>query len=225
MKTKKKKKKPVSMVYVERHRKWMTIKEAVDRDHNPEKYEDESVDVEIESKRKEADEFSEVHELIADFISKQDHKRGYIRRAGPLKGKKKLASVLREEGYSRSADRLEDGGLKDAVESAWRLYRKQHPINYHKLELEMVQQHETPTGRRRNKLWGIPVSAIIRFMGKEDFEFDEAKKSLAHLGIQVEDTTIRGQLWCGTQRGKYGKVAHLEDWQIEKLFEYQKVQE
>lgn len=168
------------------------------------------------------EEFSEVHELIADFIAKQDRKRGYIRRAGPLRGKKKLAAILREEGYSRTADRIEDNSARDILELGWKLYRKHHPINYDRLELEAAQQHETPTGRRRNKLWGIPVSAIIRFMGKEDFEFDEAKKSLAHLGIQVEDTTIRGQLWCGTQRGKYGKIAQLETWQIEKLFEWQK---
>jgi len=68
------------------------------------------------------------------------------------------------------------------------------------------------------KLWGFPATAIIRWMGKEEFKFPEAKQVCATLNLDVADATIRAQLSAG-KKGERGDPAKLNQTQIDKIKE------
>jgi len=73
---------------------------------------------------------------------------------------------------------------------------------------------------KHQNLFGHPISYVLRRMGKEDFDFDTAKKAIESFGIFVKDSTIKGQLWCGTKKSKKysGKMADLSEKQIDQLW-------
>lgn len=53
-----------------------------------------------------------------------------------------------------------------------------------------------------------PPTAIVRWMGREGFSFQEAKRALNQAGLEVADATIRAQLQAG-RTGKRGEPAKL----------------
>lgn len=76
------------------------------------------------------------------------------------------------------------------------------------------QKEEAPEGV--NELFGHSVTAVIRLMGKQDWEFGEVKHALKAKGIQVADATIRAQLLAG-RKGTRGEPATLEAKEIKEL--------
>jgi ParB-like chromosome segregation protein Spo0J len=70
--------------------------------------------------------------------------------------------------------------------------------------------------RKKVKVTGAPsfgehkASALARWMGKEGFEFKDAKKAMRELGVEVKDSTLRTQLNAG-RKGLRGAPAKLTD--------------
>jgi hypothetical protein len=84
---------------------------------------------------------------------------------------------------------------------------------------KVVIDSETPYSKERKTLFGHNISSVLRRMGKEGFDFPTAKRALEAFGLRIKDKTIRGQLWCGTQKaGKYGDCANLTEDQIDNLY-------
>ncbi len=68
-------------------------------------------------------------------------------------------------------------------------------------------------------LFGFPVTAVLRWMGKEGWTFHDARKVLDAYDLQeVADGTIRTQLGCG-KRGERGEPAPLTPEQVKQLEE------
>lgn len=67
-------------------------------------------------------------------------------------------------------------------------------------------------------LWGHQPTAVIRWMGKEGWNFKQAKHALGHSGVDVADATIRAQLLAG-KKGERGAPADLTDEQKNHLQE------
>lgn len=77
------------------------------------------------------------------------------------------------------------------------------------------QRLEAPA-KDGKRVFGHPVTAVIRWMGKSGWTFKTARESLDRLSIQVSDATIKTQLSAG-QKGQRGAVANLSDDQIKTL--------
>jgi hypothetical protein len=85
---------------------------------------------------------------------------------------------------------------------------------------EQVEVTQGQKGGRRYDLFGHPVTAVIRWMGKAGWDKAKAKKGLAKMGIECSDTTVGIQLRAGaagnTDRGDPavltpGQAAQLEE--------------
>lgn len=68
----------------------------------------------------------------------------------------------------------------------------------------------------RDKLWDFSVTAVIRWMGKERFSFEQCRTALAKQKITVADATIRAQLLAG-RKGERGIPASLTAFQEKEL--------
>lgn len=71
-------------------------------------------------------------------------------------------------------------------------------------------------GKARETLEGQPVTAVIRWLGKEGWSFDQAKAALVGVGLNPADGTIRAQLTAG-KKGQRGEPARLSDKMVDKL--------
>jgi hypothetical protein len=60
----------------------------------------------------------------------------------------------------------------------------------------------------RYELFGFPVTAVLRFMGREGWTFADTRTALSKLGIECSDSTLRNQLRGGVKgdRGDPGRV-------------------
>jgi hypothetical protein len=65
-----------------------------------------------------------------------------------------------------------------------------------------------PAGETRDMIYGHAVTAVLRWMGKDKWDFRDVKRCLAVLKVSVADATIRAQLLAGRQ-GKRGEPAKL----------------
>ena len=65
-------------------------------------------------------------------------------------------------------------------------------------------------------VFGHPVTAVIRWMGKENWTTDEARKALDGLGVSTAEATIKTQLGAG-RSGKRGEPANLSREQVDAL--------
>lgn len=74
------------------------------------------------------------------------------------------------------------------------------------------------TGKARISMLGHPVTAVLRFMGKDEFDFGMARKVCDHFGIEVADNTIRAQLAAG-RKNERGPAAALTQDEINKLYD------
>ena len=67
-----------------------------------------------------------------------------------------------------------------------------------------------------NRLFEYPVTAVIRWMGKAQWTFEDAKRAVAAQGVSVADATVRAQL-SGGRKGERGAPAELTKQQIAQL--------
>ena len=71
------------------------------------------------------------------------------------------------------------------------------------------------------RVFGHPVTAVIRFMGSEGWTFKQARESLDRLNIDVSDPTVKTQLSAGQKskddKGYRGEPAKLSATQIKTL--------
>lgn len=75
-------------------------------------------------------------------------------------------------------------------------------------------------GDKRSKLFGYPITAVIRWMGQHEWEFKDAQFALEKLEIDVAPSTIRIQLRAGLVGDKSrGEPAALTPAQVKELME------
>jgi predicted transcriptional regulator len=86
-----------------------------------------------------------------------------------------------------------------------------------KKTIEKLAEERSNMPTAPDELFGHTSSRILRWMGKNDWDWKDAKKVMESYGFRIQDTTYRGQLWCGTKEGQYGKVPDLTDKQITEL--------
>jgi SPP1 gp7 family putative phage head morphogenesis protein len=65
-------------------------------------------------------------------------------------------------------------------------------------------------------LWGLQPTAVVRWMGKEGWSFEDAKKALAASDVSIADATLKIQLRAG-KTGERGDPATLTAEQIQQL--------
>lgn len=83
-------------------------------------------------------------------------------------------------------------------------------------QIEKLAEDKENAPEGPESLFGHSVTRVMKWMGKNDWQFHEAKKVLTDRGFQIQESTIRGQLWCG-KTGKYGDPAELKPSQIKEL--------
>jgi len=71
-------------------------------------------------------------------------------------------------------------------------------------------------GAPASGLWGHQPTSVIRWMGKEGFNFKQAKRALEASGVDMKDATIRAQLSAG-KKGLRGSPANLTPEQASRL--------
>jgi hypothetical protein len=75
----------------------------------------------------------------------------------------------------------------------------------------------SPRVRRQYDVFGYPATAVIRWMGKNEWTFSESRAALNGLGnVEVSDATIRTQLRAG-RKGERGPAAPLTDAEAQEL--------
>lgn len=77
-----------------------------------------------------------------------------------------------------------------------------------------VDRQNAPEGT--GGLFGHSVTAVIRWMGKNGFNFEGTKKALKAQNLSIADATIRAQLLAG-RNGSRGEPASLSEKQIKQL--------
>lgn len=69
---------------------------------------------------------------------------------------------------------------------------------------------------KRISLFGHPITGVVRWMGKQGWEFEEAKRALERLNMECADSTIRAQLRAG-EKGERGEPASITSDQKREL--------
>ena len=80
------------------------------------------------------------------------------------------------------------------------------------------QSSRTP---KHTELFGYSITAVIRWMGKNGWKLEEARKALGRLEIHCADATVKTQLSAGSQ-GTRGEPAPLTSDEIQTLDEAKK---
>jgi hypothetical protein len=137
-----------------------------------------------------------------------------------------LVEFLKSKGKRRSAKLVCTPGTGfGIIQSAWRLYRQNHPFKVrrsscqeHKIE---EQENQGPKEKtvRSSRLYGDNVSAVIRRLTLEGYDYEEISTVLRHHKIDITEKSIKGQMWCATQRGKYGLAAKLSDKVLDEIMD------
>jgi len=132
-----------------------------------------------------------------------------------------LPEYLEEKSLKKSAKRCiikfpKKNFIMD-INAAWALYRLRHPTVFVPLQPDPKLDAKEKSERRK-KIFDCDISSVIRRLGKEGFDADEVRMIMDHFGVECKDTTIKGQLWCSTQHGKYGLSANLNEWQMDQIF-------
>jgi hypothetical protein len=76
----------------------------------------------------------------------------------------------------------------------------------------------TSGAKARTKVFGHPVTAVLRWMGKRNWSVEEAQKALKHFGAEAASSTCKIQLKAG-KTGSRGEPAKLTRNQSKKLKE------
>jgi len=86
-----------------------------------------------------------------------------------------------------------------------------------KIKIDGLNEERKTAPPSVNQIFGYGLSKILMWMGRNDWSYQEAKAVLTTYGAVVQDTTIRGQLWCGASHREKYVPAELEDKQIAEL--------
>lgn len=85
-------------------------------------------------------------------------------------------------------------------------------------ELLSNSMHSKAPGEKRSKIYGYPVTAVIRWMGKREWDVKESVRVLKALGVDMAISTVRIQLRAGAVGDKTrGEPAALTPDQIKEL--------
>jgi hypothetical protein len=84
-----------------------------------------------------------------------------------------------------------------------------------KIEKDRLELPEDERGR--TLIFGQSVVAIIRWMGKNDWEFEEARKVLDSYNAVIKDSTIKIQLSSWESRGGAPKLTDEQEKELNKL--------
>lgn len=77
------------------------------------------------------------------------------------------------------------------------------------------QESKNPI-RKRQTLLGFPATSVVRWMGKNGWQFEEAQQVIRALECPIADATIRIQLRAG-EKGERGAPANLSKKDCKKL--------
>lgn len=100
--------------------------------------------------------------------------------------------------------------------------KKRHPQGRHPKDSTPksqapVKDPSSPKGeRKRIDLFGFPVSAVLKWCGKQGWDFAKAKKAMASLKVTVADGTVNTFI-CAGRSGQRGEPAALSKEQIAAL--------
>ncbi len=85
-----------------------------------------------------------------------------------------------------------------------------------KISQVVKEKEESPD--EPQTLFSKSISSVLKWMGKEGWSYEEAKRVIDTKGFQLAPTTIRGQLWIGkSNRTKWGKSAELDEKAVKEL--------
>jgi hypothetical protein len=131
----------------------------------------------------------------------------------------------RADTMQNAAKRIQDTRIK--IEAYAHLLKDRHDkllksVEDAKKELDKKIEHLTEEKKNLPSepqlLCGKSVSAVLKWMGANEWEFEDAKRVVSKQGFQIADTTITGQLWIGKSgRTKWGKPAELSEKDIKEL--------
>lgn len=80
----------------------------------------------------------------------------------------------------------------------------------------VARKRKEDKGKARSNVFGFPVTAVLRWMGLDGFDAQEARACFNALGVEVADATIQIQLRAG-KRGERGAPAQLTEEQQDHL--------
>lgn len=85
-----------------------------------------------------------------------------------------------------------------------------------KQKIEAIDTEKASLPPEPEQLFGQSSSSILKWMGANGWKWQEAKQVMESYGFRIQDSTYRGQVWCGKKQ-QYGSPAELEDKQIAEL--------
>lgn len=126
-----------------------------------------------------------------------------------------MATNMRDIMATNMRDIINERMISLATHAAGRALSKEvDPVNTvvseeaDKLFDELAAAIGFGTNRKQQKLGNHSATSVVRWMGKKEWTFEEARAALNGVGIYLSDTTIRLQLLAG-ERGERGKPARL----------------
>jgi hypothetical protein len=88
-------------------------------------------------------------------------------------------------------------------------------------QIENLAEERENAPQSVGQVFGFAPTKIIRWMGIQNWTWQEAKHVLTSFGVMVQDTTVKGQMWVGAA-GR-DKPAELNDKQVADLEKRRKV--
>lgn len=228
---KKKKQHRLYMCYAEELKRWISVSEAVRRRFHPDEFDDETSGGEVETNPKLLKKMKwklmqdqKVIDIIVEYLE---------RRMIPGTNQVFITNVTAAEGYYEGLEEelgWEDLFVEDInlplLNKAWWLFRQKYPIfpktnGVHPKYIETegdLNRAKGITSTKRTKIFEFTISGVIQQLAREGWGQSEIRKVMDHLNVDVKDTTIKGQMWCGMS-GRYLRVATMSDKQIDELQE------
>lgn len=110
--------------------------------------------------------------------------------------------------------------LEEEKEKLLKKLNKSNQLLIEKIDQVTKAKEEAPQhlngGGTRTLFFGYPTTAVIRWMGKEGWSMEKAKRTLRRFKQDVAEATIRAQLTAGRQ-GTRGDPAKLSEKQIQEI--------
>ncbi len=110
--------------------------------------------------------------------------------------------------------------LKDKADLLMKEIDKANKKLKQKIDTITVEKENMPPEPER--LFGQTTTKLLKWMGANGWKWEEAKRVMEGYGFRIQDSTYRGQVWCG-KTGQYGEPAELDDKQIAELEKKRKV--
>lgn len=85
-------------------------------------------------------------------------------------------------------------------------------------KIESLDEEKENAPAAKNEIFGKAVTAVLKYLGKNNWDFEDAEKVVKHFNCRVAPSTIRGQLWIGSSGNmKWGKPAELSEKEVKQL--------